>query len=1093
MGDMDHSTEDGSKSDDEGTVGTNALEAERRTVLAAALRESELRLHNLADNLSNALVYQATVDPDGSRRFTYLSRGVERLNELSAEEVMADASLIYRQFLPESAQLVRDREEEALKNLTTLHVEVRSLLPSGRLRWFEFTSTPRRLPDGLLVWDGVEVDITERKQVEEELERRVKARTEELTAANERLQAEIAERSKVQDLLLESEERYRSLFVDSRDANTIVSPDRGFLAANPAAIELFACTDEQDFTSHTPASLSPEFQPDGVRSTDKAQEMMGLALANGSHFFEWMHRRADGTEFPATIMLSRFEHRAERLLMSTVRDVTVSKQAEKRLKDSEARYRALFDQAVDGIAFLSVDGESLLVNEAFAKMHGYDTPQEMEHLRLLEVDTPETAQLAPERLRRLLDGEAMAFEVEHYRKDGSTFPLHVSCNVIEFDGRKYFLGFHQDITERKQTEAALRELQRQYQAVVEGQTEVICRLSPDGRLLFVNDTFCRFLGLAKEELLGKVWTPRAHPEDVERVQSELGRLSPKNPVVVVENRVRSEEGMLRWIQFINRGFFDTDGKLLEIQAVGRDVTERKYAEDRLKESEERYRGIFDESVVAIFVLDKDKSFINANEAGLELIGYSREELLGMHIAQVDAEPDDTLDAQRTVLSGRRITNYEHRLRRKNGTVVEALNNSRPLMDSFGNVAGILTTLIDITDLKRAEAERRSFEDQMRHTQKLESLGVMAGGIAHDFNNILHIILANAHHSQKVVPEVSAARPFVDNIERAANRAAVLTRQMLAYSGRGRFLCQELDMGELVREITHLVRSSVSKKVTLQTKLSGDLAFIEADAAQIQQVLMNLVLNATEALDEEHGGLVTVSAAALHCTEDYLRGSRALFTPPAGEYVCVEVSDTGCGMGEETVDRRFDPFFTTKFTGRGLGMSAVLGIVRGHRGAIMVDSAVGKGTTVRVLFPASVKAAHAVPEGVPESHAAAAQKAHTILFVDDEPDMLEIGAFMLEDMGYSVVTATGGMEAVEALCVRGGDVDCAVLDLSMPHMDGAQTLLELRRIKPDIRAILTSGYAQEDLEARLAGQKVDAVMTKPYDFSALSLKLREILS
>jgi PAS domain S-box-containing protein len=843
MGDMDHSSGDDLKSDDEGSAGLQALEVERRAQLAAALRESELRLHKLADNLSGAMVYQATVEPDGARRFTYLSRSLERLNELSVEAVLADATLIYRQFLPESAQLVREREEEALKNLTTLRVEVRSLLPSGLLRWFEFTSTPRYLPDSLLVWDGVEVDITERKQVEEELERRVSERTAELTASNQQLQSEIEERNAVQRLLQESEERYRSLYMDSRDANMMVAQDRGFLAANPAAIKLFGCRDEQDFTDHTPASLSPECQPDGARSTDKAQEMMDLALAKGSHFFEWTHCRVDGTEFPATVMLSRFEHRAERLLMATVRDVTVSKQAEKLLRDSEARYRALFDQAVDGIVFLSLDGKSLLVNGAFAKMHGYDSPQEMEHLRLRELDTPETAQLEPERMRRLVDGEAMAFEVEHYRKDGAVFPLHVSSNIIEFGGNQYLLGFYHDITGQKQ----------------------------------------------------------------------------------------------------------------------------------------------------------------------------------------------------------------------------------------------------------AEAERRSLEDQMRHTQKLESLGVMAGGIAHDFNNILHIILANAHHSQKVVPEVSAARPFVDNIERAANRAAVLTRQMLAYSGRGRFLCQELDMGELVREITHLVRSSVSKKVTLQTKLSGDLAFIEADAAQIQQVLMNLVLNATEALDEEDGGLVTVSAAALHCTEDYLRGSRALFTPPAGEYVCVEVSDTGCGMGEETVDRLFDPFFTTKFTGRGLGMSAVLGIVRGHRGAIMVDSAVGKGTTVRVLFPASVKAAHAVPEGVPESHAAAAQKAHTILFVDDEPDMLEIGAFMLEDMGYSVVTATGGMEAVEALCVRGGDVDCAVLDLSMPHMDGAQTLLELRRIKPDIRAILTSGYAQEDLEARLAGQKVDAVMTKPYDFSALSLKLREILS
>ncbi len=781
---------------------------------------------------------------------------------------------------------------------------------------------------------------------------------------------DITEQKRTEALLRDSEERYRSLFVDSRDAIMTVAPDRGFLAANPATIALFRCRDEQEFATHTPASLSPEFQPDGAPSAEKSQEMMRLALEQGAHYFEWTHRRADGAEFPATVLLSRFEHGGAPLLMGTVRDITERKRVQEQLTESEARYRALFDQAANGIVFMSLDQRTTVMNQTFASMHGYDSPEEMEGLGLKDIDTPETARLAPERLRRLMSGEPMVFEVEHYRKDGSTFPLEVSARVIEFGGMRYFLGFHQDITERRRTQAALQESEEKYRVLVENSIEGI-GITKGNQVVFVNETLLDMLGYETLEELTKV-------------------------------------------------------PLLEhIAPEYRDLARRRL--------QQRASGNLDTPFSEYEVLTKD----------------SRTKLVQTCTADI-------------VIGGERLTQI---------------------------------TLHDITELKRAEEEKRDLEAQVQHRQKLESLGVLTGGIAHDFNNILHLILGNLHHAQKTIPEDAPAYPFLDNIERSAERAAALTRQMLAYSGRGSCSLEILDLSETVGEIVQLIQSSVSKKVLLETYLATGLPPVEADAAQIQQVAFNLVLNASEAVDEEHGGVVTVSTMALHCDEAFLSESRAIFDASKGEYVCLEVSDTGCGMSEETRARLFDPFFTTKFTGRGLGMSAVLGIVRAHEGAILVDSAPGEGTTIRILLPVS-----ACP---PPEHAAAAAgdvrsgaavfgNGRTILFVDDEPDMLELGGYTLKQMGYALFTASDGFEALEIYRAHHAEIDCVLLDLSMPRMDGVETLLELRRINPAVRVILVSGYAEQELQERFDGLEVGTFMEKPYNSRKLAAALEQVL-
>ena len=386
--------------------------------------------------------------------------------------------------------------------------------------------------------------------------------------------------------------------------------------------------------------------------------------------------------------------------------------------------------------------------------------------------------------------------------------------------------------------------------------------------------------------------------------------------------------------------------------------------------------------------------------------------------------------------------------------------------------------------QRDEADnlREKLEKQVQHAEKLKSLGVLAGGIAHDFNNLLAAVIGFADLALEDLPAGAPARRHIEEVVTAGERAAELTRQMLAYSGKGRFESRVLDLHEVVAKLDSLMRAAVSKKAVLRYDLAEDLPAVEADASQIQQVLMNLVTNASDAIGKSDG-VINVKTAVMAADRDYLdqtcllsqRGSDEEL--PAGDYVYLEVRDSGCGMDGDTIGRIFDPLFTTKFSGRGLGLSAVLGIVRGHGGAIRVLSEPRSGTTFRVLFPCSKKAAKRSKR--PPTTFSALSGHGTILVVDDEEDVRKMATRTLERHGFSVVTATDGRDAVEVFRSSGDMIDVVLLDLTMPHMDGEETSLALRRIRPDVKIIFSSGYHEQDAIQQLDGQQRAVFLQKPY--------------
>ncbi|MBF0119616.1 MAG: response regulator [Desulfobacterales bacterium] len=389
-----------------------------------------------------------------------------------------------------------------------------------------------------------------------------------------------------------------------------------------------------------------------------------------------------------------------------------------------------------------------------------------------------------------------------------------------------------------------------------------------------------------------------------------------------------------------------------------------------------------------------------------------------------------------------------------------------------------------------DEERARLELQILNTQKLESLGILAGGIAHDFNNLLTAILGNADLALSQLSPVSTVRDNLIAIEKASKQAADICKQMLAYSGKGRFEIYPTDLCEVVKEITHLLEVSISKNTILKYNFAENIPAIEADTAQVRQVIMNLITNASEAIGKDNG-VISISIGSMECTIEYLNDTFLNYELPPGLYVFIDVSDNGIGMDKETLKRIFDPFFTTKFTGRGLGLAAVQGIVRGHKGGIKVYSEVGEGTTFKILFP-SLKI---LAKDLQKSHSEAIDwyGKGTILIVDDEEFVLTTASQMVERAGFHVITASNGLDAIELFEKHCNEIVCVILDLTMPNMNGEETFRELNKIKKDIRVILSSGYNEQEVITRFAGKGLAGFLQKPYKFSTFKAKLKEILT
>jgi PAS domain S-box-containing protein len=506
-----------------------------------------------------------------------------------------------------------------------------------------------------------------------------------------------------------------------------------------------------------------------------------------------------------------------------------------------------------------------------------------------------------------------------------------------------------------------------------------------------------------------------------------------------------------------------------------DITQRKRDEAEVA----RLAALVESSHDAIISVAPDGVIQSWNEGAAGLYGYSPEEAIGQSVYML--LPENLLGEEDRLLErmrrGERVEHFETVRVRKDGRQIHVSLSISPIRDAQGKVIGVSGIARDVT-------ARVELEEQLRKTQKLESLAILAGGVAHDFNNLLVPIMGNASLAMESLPEQHTARPLLQEVIQVSRRASNLTRQLLAYTGRGKFIVELVDLTELARDTSVLMRASIARNVELQLDLAVDLPAVEVDVTQMQQVVMNLVINAGEAIGHENGW-VRMRTGLEEINQPFAEATFVSGDIRPGRYVWLEVRDNGCGMDEATKARIFDPFFTTKFTGRGLGLSAVAGIVRSHGGILNVESAPGQGSTLKLWLPAmSVRKSEAAKQHAPELRGRG-----TILLVDDEDAVRRVAKAALERYGYTVMLAEDGYQAVDIFSQIAEQVLLVILDLAMPGMTGEETFPRLKAIRPEVPVLLCSGFGELEAAQRFQNGGIAGFLQKPYTVTQLAEKVK----
>ncbi len=609
-----------------------------------------------------------------------------------------------------------------------------------------------------------------------------------------------------------------------------------------------------------------------------------------------------------------------------------------------------------------------------------------------------------------------------------------------------------------------------------------------GDITYVNEKFCAISGYTEAELIGKnhriIKTDEHDPSVFKEMWTTIA--NGKTWYGIIKNR--KKDGSFYWVESSITPFLNEAGKPWQYISVRTDITEQVAVKQKLKESYEHYRMLSETIPYALCIVSNGK-WEYLNPAAVKMFGASSyNELLDHEVLLVVAAEDKARVEQQLTLAiekGRPIPLQEVKLLLCDGEVIDA-----EIQGSVLNRSGeksILLAMHNITERKQLQAEYKQYTEQLEHTQRLESLGVLAGGIAHDFNNILTSIMGNISLAEVCIHDPDETLGYIHKVSTASDRAADLCQQMLAYSGGGVFEKEAVQLEGLLMDVLEITSTTMGNKVKLEQEIATDLPSIIADSRQIQQVILNLLTNANEAIEEE--GTIRVELGIMDVDEDWLADTLKGQNIPLGRYVFVEVQDSGCGMDEATKAKIFDPFFTTKFTGRGLGMSAMLGIVDAHDGALSLKTEKGVGTTFRVVFPVS----NQVAGDKADSHAEALAErkgSGTILVIDDETSILEFTTAALTRSGFEVITASDGEEGVAQFKAQQSHIVAVICDMVMPKLSGAEVAKAVHEMAPEVCIILSSGFDEDALE--VGKDVLSGFIHKPYRLKTLVTEVHRAL-
>jgi len=757
----------------------------------------------------------------------------------------------------------------------------------------------------------------------------------------------------------------------------------------------------------------------------------------------------------------------------------------KKLKESEKKYRHLFETAIVGMYRTRIeDGKILAANQTFAKLMGFDSVDQ-----LVKEYVTSKHYTDPNRRKELLDqlrsqGRVDEFEIELTRADGS--PISIEIGAAAYPEFGYLEGIAVDVTARKQAEETLRKSEEKFRFLAEKMVDIVWTLDRKFETTYVSPSIESVLGFTPQERKRQSLEEMVTPESLQKILlmfTEELLLDEKDTAdpdrsITIEIEYYRKDGSTVWLENIVKAIRDPHGALIGIHGVSRDITERRQAEEALRESESKFRSLFDLSPQAIALTEVESGKLaDVNHQLCELTKYSKEEILGQNAIDIGfyKEADRNTFLKELQTTGE-VNGLEMEFRSKDNSVLHALMFARIIQiarDSF-----ILTIFHNIT-------EQKLLEGQLQQAHKMESIGTLAGGIAHDFNNILGIIIGNAELALDDVPKENPAHFNLEEIRTAGSRAKDVVRQLLSFARKTKLEKKPTNIAPIIQESLRLLRSSIPTSIDIRQNITKDIATILADPTQINQILINLCTNADHAMSG--GGKIEIILKNVELNENSTAVHPDLHP---GQYVNLAVTDTGHGISQEVIGRVFDPYFTTKEVGKGAGMglAVVHGIVKEHSGIITVNSEIGKGTTFSVFFPV-IKRKVAVENEPVEMLPMGDER---ILFIDDEHSIADMSRQILERLGYEVDTKISSIQALELFRRKPDYFDLIITDQTMPKMTGDILIKEILNIRSDIPTILCTGFS-EKIDEKIA-KTIGATdyMEKPVRKHDFAFKIRKVL-
>jgi two-component system cell cycle sensor histidine kinase/response regulator CckA len=772
--------------------------------------------------------------------------------------------------------------------------------------------------------------------------------------------------------------------------------------------------------------------------------------------------------------------------------------AHEELRSIEERYRAIFNNAAVGIDLVSDEGRFLRANSTLQDMLGY-TEEELNGLSVIDITFAEDRDVSREKLDTLTKGVTSSYRLEkrYVRKDGSLLWADISVSAIRGSDGLHIatVGVISDITQRKLTELKLRDALAEAQRFREALDHVpsyVYMKDNQSRYIYANQLTLKLFGCSAEELVGCDDSRFFPPDTVKRLQE-------------VDSRVFAGEQTFEEIDVADAGcercvYWEVKtpiyaeperSKIWGLLGISTDITERKKVEEALRESEQRFRRVFEQGPLGMAILGLDYRWVAVNERLCEITGYTSDELTKLSFIDITHPEDVDKDvAQAEALARGDIPYYqiEKRYIKKDRKIAWINLWKSVVRNRQGEPSYFLAMVQDISTIKKSEQEKEDLRTQLFQSQKMEALGTLVGGIAHDFNNMLQIMLG---YSQLLLDDKKKGEPGYEELQtiiETVNGGADLVNKLLAFGQQSQVFPLPLDLNHQISQVSKLISRTLPHVVQIDLDLADGPTMIRSDHGQIDQLVMNLAINASDAMPS--GGRLKIATTTVTLTDEYCK-SYPVVKP--GNYVMLSVSDTGRGMDKETVARIFDPFFSTKqrgsTRGTGLGLSVVQGIVQQQGGHTICESEPGKGTEFRIYLPA-IEAPLIMSKTVAPTVQPGGAK--TILVVEDNLPVAELERKGLEDAGYKVILATNGKQALDIYRSRKGEISLVILDLLMPEMSGRDCLMALLKIDPSVKALIASGYAPGNELLREISPLVMGFLHKPFAISQLINEARSVL-